>query len=57
MNKLFLLVLAQIIMDPLLRGQAAQSVAEFLANTLPDVTEDAIGAFLDEVGDKLTADN
>jgi len=52
-----LLVLAQIIMDPLLRGQAAQSVAEFLANTLPDVTEDAIGAFLDEVGDKLTADN
>ena len=57
MDRIILLVLAQIINDDRLQDQAAQAVAEFLANGLPDVTEDAIGAFLVKVGDKLTAAN
>ncbi len=54
MEKLLLLVLAQIIMNEELQDEAAQHVAEFLANALPDVTEDAIGSFLAKIGDKLT---
>ena len=57
MEKLLLLVLAQILNDEGLQDKAAQHVAEFLANALPDVTEDAIGEFLAKVGDKLTAFN
>jgi len=56
-EKLLLLVLAQILNDESLQDKAAQHVAEFLANALPDVTEDAIGSFLEKVGDKLTAFN
>lgn len=57
MDKLFLLVLAQIINSEELQDKAAQHVAEFLANTLPDVSEDAIGSFLAKIGDKLIAAN
>ena len=53
MEKILLLVLAQILNDETLQDVAAQHVAEFLVNTLPDVTEDAIGSFLEKVGDKL----
>lgn len=53
MDKLLLLVLAQIINSEELQEQAAPHVAEFLSNALPDVTEDAIGAFLEKIGDKL----
>jgi len=56
-EKLFLLVLAQILMSEDLQDKAAQHAAEFLANALPDVTEDAIGNFLAKIGDKLTAFN
>ena len=54
MDKLLLLVLAQIIMDPDLRDQAAQRVAEFLTNALPDVTQDDLNAFLSAVSEKLS---
>ena len=57
MDKLLLLVLAQIINSEELQEQAAQHVAAFLANALPDVTEDAIGSFLGKIGDKLIAAN
>lgn len=57
MDKLLLLVLAQIINSEELQDRAAQHVAEFLANALPDVTEDAIGAFLEKIGEKLIAVN
>ncbi len=57
MEKLLLLVLAQILMNEELQDKAAQHAAEFLANALPDVTEDAIGEFLTKIGDKLTAQN
>ena len=57
MEKLFLLVLTQILNNEDLQDKAAQHVAEFLANALPDVTEDAIGEFLLKVGDKLTVFN
>ena len=57
MEKLFLLILAQILNDESLQDKAAQHVAEFLANALPDVTEDAIGSFLAKIGDKLTTYN
>lgn len=53
MDKLLLLVLAQIINSEDLQEQAAQHVAEFLVNALPDVTEDAIGEFLQKVGRKI----
>jgi len=54
LDKLLLLVLAQIIMDPDLRDQAAQRVAEFLTNALPDVTQDDLNAFLSAVSEKLS---
>ena len=57
MEKLLLLVLAQILMNEELQDRAAQHAAEFLANALPDVTEDAIGEFLAKIGDKLVAFN
>lgn len=57
MDKLLLLVLAQILNNEELQDRAAQAIAEFLANALPDVTEDAIGSFLEKIGDKLTAAN
>ncbi len=54
MEKLLLLVLAEILMNEESQDKAAQHVAEFLANALPDVTEEAIGEFLAKIGDKLT---
>jgi len=54
MEKLLLLVLAQIIRDPDLRDQAAQRAAELLANGVPDVTQDDINAFLEAVSEKLS---
>lgn len=57
MDKLFLLVLAQIINNEELQDRAAQHVAEFLVNALPDVTEDAIGEFLVKIGDKIIVAN
>ncbi len=57
MEKLLLLVLTQILMSEDLQDKAAQHAAEFLANALPDVTEDAIGSFLEKVGDRLISAN
>lgn len=57
MDKLLLLVLAQIINSEDLQEKAAQHVAEILVNALPDVTEDAIGSFLVKIGDKIIVAN
>ena len=57
MEKIIFMVLAQILNDEGLQDKAAQAVAEFLANALPDVTEDAIGSFIAKIGDKLEAYN
>jgi len=56
-EKIIFMVLAQILNDEGLQDKAAQAVAEFLANALPDVTEDAIGSFIAKIGDKLEAYN
>jgi len=56
-EKIIFMVLAQILNDESLQDKAAQAVAEFLANALPDVTEDAIGSFIAKIGDKLEAYN
>ena len=53
MDKFILMVLAQILNDDDLQDTAAQAVAEFLANTLPDVTEEAIDSFLIKIHNKL----
>ena len=57
MEKIIFLILSQILNDEGLRDKAAQAVAEFLANRIPDVAEDTVGEFVALVGDKLTAYN
>ena len=57
MDKLLLLVLAQILMNEETQDKAAQAVAEFLVNALPDVTEDAIGNFIAKIGEKVVSAN
>ena len=57
MEKIIFLILSQILNDKDLQDKAAQAVAEFLANRIPDVAEDTVGEFVAKVGDKLTAYN
>ncbi len=57
MEKIIFLILSQILNNDDLQDKAAQAVAEFLANRIPDVAEDTVGEFVALVGDKLTAYN
>lgn len=57
MEKIIFMVLSEILNDETLQDKAAQAVAEFLANRIPNVSEDTVGAFIARVGDKLTAYN
>ncbi|KKL62508.1 hypothetical protein LCGC14_2184530 [marine sediment metagenome] len=57
MEKIIFLILSQLLNDADLQDKAAQAVAEFLANRIPDVAEDTVGEFVAKVGDKLTAYN
>ena len=57
MEKLLLLGLVQIINNEELQDKAVAIVAGVLADVLPDVTEDALGMFLEKLGRLLTEIN
>ena len=53
MDKILALAFAQVLKDEEMRSDAAQAIAEFLVNRLPDVTTETAIDFLREIEDKL----
>ena len=53
MEKILALAFAQVLKDEGMRNDAAQALAEFLVNQLPDVTVEVALDFLREIADKL----
>lgn len=50
-------ILAIVINNPQLQEAAAEPLAKALVEVLPDVTEDAVAAFLRKIADKVEAAN